>query len=113
MEASVLLCIALARNRNAVTTLVIIAMFVVALSLAATAYIAVKADIPPVPRVARFALELTLFAVGIVVLDRAVAGFHLNVAPIGRDEGAAILAAYALLTVIPALKRLHDTKHSR
>lgn len=112
MEAGVLLRIALARNRDAVTTLFIIAMLVVVLSLAATAYIAVKADIPPVPRVARFALELTVFAVGIVVLDRAVAGFHLNIAPIGRDEGAAIVAAYALLTVIPALWRLHAKKHS-
>ena len=38
----------------------------------------------------------------------AVASFHLNVAPIGRDEGAAIVAAYALLTVVPALWKLHD-----
>ena len=53
-----------------VTTLVIIAMLVVVLSLAATAYIAVKADIPPVLRIARFASELTVFAVGIVLLDR-------------------------------------------
>ena len=88
------------------TTLFIIATIVIALSLAATAYIAVKAEIPPVPRVARFALELAVFTVGIFILDSAVAGFHLNVAPIGRDEGAAIVAAYALLTVAPSLWRL-------
>ena len=94
------------------TTPFAIAAIVIALSLAATAYIAAKADMPPLPRVARFALELAVFTVGIFVLDGAVAGFHLNVAPIGRDEGAAIVAAYALLTVIPALWRLHAKKHS-
>ncbi|MGC8486157.1 MAG: hypothetical protein ACP5O6_11100 [Candidatus Baltobacteraceae bacterium] len=92
------------------TTLFIIATIVIALSLAATAYVAVKAEIPPIPRVARFALELAVFAVGIVILDRTVAGFHLDMAPIGRNEGAAILAAYALLTVVPALWRLRHHK---
>ncbi len=107
MEAGVLLCDAVAGNGDAVT-IFIVAAIVIVLSLGATAYIAVKAEIAPLPRVLRFALELAVFAVGIVVLDRAVAGFRLDIAPIGRDEGAAILAAYALLTVIPAWRRLHQ-----
>ena len=110
MEASVLLRDPLTRNRKTVTTPFVIAAIVIALSLATTAYIAAKADMPPVPRVARFALELAVFTVGIFILDSAVAGFHLNVAPIGRDEGAAIVAAYALLTVVPALWRLRRQK---
>ncbi len=91
-------------------TIFIVAALVIVLSLVATAYIAMKAEMAPLPRVLRFALELAVFAVGILVLDRAVAGFHLDIAPIGRDEGAAIVAAYALLTVLPAWRRLHAQK---
>ena len=88
------------------TPFLVAALLVIA-ALAATAYIAAKSDIPPLPRVLRFALELAVFAVGLIVLDSAITGFHLNVAPIGRDEGAGLLAAYALLTVIPAWRRMH------
>ncbi|MDH2909327.1 MAG: hypothetical protein PXZ07_04340 [Candidatus Eremiobacteraeota bacterium] len=95
------------------STPLLIAGIVVLATLAATAYIAVKSDIAPIPRVLRFALELAVFALGIVILDRAVAGFHLNIAPIGRNEGAAILAAYALLTVIPAWRRMHAAGKER
>lgn|GEM_PF-2667738 len=111
MEASILLRIAIAGDEAGMSDLFTVAAVVIVLSLAATAYIAVKAGMEPLPRVLRFALELAVFVVGIIVLDSAVAGFHLDITPIGRNEGAVILAGYALLTVLPALRRLHEKKH--
>jgi len=84
----------------------LLAAVVVVLCLLATGYIAVRAQIPPRPKVQRFALELAAFAVGVAILDWTVTAFHLNIAPIGVSEGAVILAAYALLTILPALWRI-------